>query len=171
MLKMKEKLRSHFLRFGARRFVIVTVLLLIVTDLLNSWYLTLYWQKKNFSDIFVGHMISQSGLGANDFQSETITEMHAFINNIFYFFLTIIILNNIFFYFFYLRKRLWAQGFVLFYTLTAGLLAVTLIFDNAGLGGQWYMYNVASIFMYIYLYMGVKILKPETTLEHGKKGR
>jgi hypothetical protein len=168
---MREKLRAHFLRFGPRRFVFVTVFLLIVTDLLNCWYLSLYWQKKNFSDLFVDHVISQSGLMAHDFQSETILEMHSFINNTFYFFLTIIIANNLFFYFFYLRKRLWAQGFVLFYTLTAGLLAVTLIFDNAGLGSHWLMYNTASMFMYIYLYFGVKVLKPETTLERGKKGR
>lgn len=168
---MKEKLRSHFLRFGPQRFVIVTVLLLVVTDLLNCWYLSLYWEKKNFAHLMIEQSIKRSGLQAQDFNPATIHEMLAFMNNTFYFFLVIIIVNNLFFYAFYLRKRLWAQGFVLFYTLTAAMLAVTLIFDNAGLGSGWLIYNLLSTFMYIYLYFGVKLLKPETTLVRGKKGR
>ncbi len=166
-----EKIRAHFLKYPPRVFVFVTVTLLIITDLLNSWYLTLYWDKKNFAQLLIQQSIRRSGLLAEDFNPDTINEMLSFMNNTFHFFLVIILANNFFFYFFYLQKKLWAQGFVLFYTLTAAMLAVTFVFDNAELGAAWFIYNAASFLLYVYLYFGVKVLKPETTLERGKKGR
>lgn len=143
---------------------------------MNSWYLKLYWVKKDYAQMMMKLSIKQSGLLVEEFNPDTLAEMLAFLNNTFHFFLLIILANNLFFYFFYLRKRLWAQGFVLFYTLTAALFSVTLIFDNAGLGSGWLIYNIVTIFMYIYLYFGVKVLRPETTISkaspaRGKKAR
>lgn len=173
---MKQKIRTHFLKFGPQRFVLVTVSLLLLTDLLNSWYLKLYWVKKDYAQVLIKSSIRRGGMMVEEFHPDTMAEMLGFLNNTFNFFLLIILANNIFFYFFYLRKRLWAQGFVLFYTLTAGLFSLTLLFDNSGLGSGWFIYNFLTIFMYIYLYLGVKVLRPETTVEkftpsRGKKGR
>lgn len=171
MVFMMEKIREHFLRLGPRRFVISTVVLLILTDLINSWYLKLYWVKKDYAQLLVRQSIQRSGLLYEDFNIGTINEMLGFLNNTFHFFLLIILVNNLFFYVFYLRKRLWAQGFVLFYTLTAAMFSLTLLFDNAGLGAGWMTYNLLTIPLYIYLFLGVKVLRPETTVESGKKGR
>ena len=168
---MKDKMKQHFLNFGPKRFVIFTVIILIVLDVINSYYLKIYWLQKDLSHTMVLQSIKRGELMVEDFSQTTLNEMTAFVNNGFYFFLLLIFANNLFFYIFYLRKKLWAQGYVLFYTLTASLFSLTFIFDNAGLGMGWMAYNVLTIPIYIYLYFGVKLLKLETTLGHEKKGR
>jgi hypothetical protein len=168
---MKEKLKAHFLAFGPRRWVVFTVISLIITDLINCYYLKLYWLNKGVSDTLVQRSITQGGLLIEDFDRATLSEMTGFVNNTFYFFLFIILANNYFFYFFYLRKRLWAQGYVLFYALSAAVFSLSFIFDNAGLGAGWMSYNIFTIPFYIYLFLGVKLLKIETTLVSEKKGR
>lgn len=166
---MMEKLKAHFLKFGPRRFVIVTVLALAVLDLINCWYLRLYWLEKGISVQLVQQSITRSGLLLEDFSMSTMNEMIAFMNNTFYFFLLVVLANNLFFYFFYLKKRLWAQGFVLFYALTAALFQLTFLIDDAKLGIGWTIYNLAIIPVYMYLFFGVKLLKAETTIPGDKK--
>jgi hypothetical protein len=161
---MLEKFKSHFKKLNPRKFVVLTVLTLIATDLINGYYLMLYWAKKDYGSILMQESIRRGGMSSADFNSATLNEMHGFMDNLFHFFLFIILANNLFFYFFYLRKRQWAQGFVAFYTLTAALFSLTLLFDNGGLGVGWYMYNLATIPYYLYLFMGVRTLKEETTL-------
>jgi hypothetical protein len=168
---MKEKIREHFLKFGPRPFVIMTVLVLMVTDVINSFYMKLYWQSKGISNMVINQSMSLNSIAREDLSSTTMLEMRGFIDKMFMFFLLIILANNFFFYFFYLRKKLWAQGYVLFYTLTAALFALSFIMDNGGLGAGWMIYNISTIFIYSYLFAGVKVLRPETTLGYGKKGR
>lgn len=158
-----EKLKKHFLKFGSRRFVIVAVISLLALDLINTVYLRLYWLKKDLSTTLVHQMVRKNGYLLENFSSETILEMKAFLDNTFYFFLFLILINNIFFYFFYLRKKLWAQGYILFYTLTGSIFALSFIVDQAGLGLGWFTYNILTMFIYLYLYLGVKVLKYETT--------
>lgn len=158
-----EKLKKHFLKFGSRRFVIVAVISLLTLDLINTVYLRLYWLKKDLSTTLVHQMIRKNGYLLENFSAETILEMKAFLDNTFYFFLFLILINNIFFYFFYLRKKLWAQGYILFYTLTGSIFALSFIVDQAGLGLGWFTYNILTMFIYFYLYLGVKVLKYETT--------
>lgn len=160
---MMEKLKKHFLKFGSRRFVIVAVIALLALDLINTVYLRLYWLKKDLSTTLVHQMVRKNGYLLENFSSETILEMKAFLDNTFYFFLFLILINNIFFYFFYLRKKLWAQGYILFYTLTGSIFALSFIVDQAGLGLGWFTYNILTMFIYFYLYLGVKVLKYETT--------
>jgi hypothetical protein len=168
---MKAKLKSHFLAFGPRRWVVFTVISLIITDIINCWYLKIYWLKKGVSERMVEQSIAQSGYLIEDFAQSTISEMTGFVNNTFYFFLFIILANNYFFYCFYLRKKLWAQGYVLFYVLSAAVFSVSFIVDNVDLGVGWIIYNILSIPFYIYLFLGVKMLKCETTLVNEKKAR
>lgn len=170
---MMEKLRTHFLKLGPRRFVIGTVVLLVILDIINSYYLKIYWLKKDLSTTLVHEAIRRNGEVIESFSYDTILEMKGFIDNTFYFFLFLIFINNIFFYFFYLRKKLWAQGYVLFYTLTAAIFAVSFLIDPMSLGWGWFFYNFLTMFLYVYLYFGVKLLKAETTIipEDGKKGR
>ncbi len=167
------KLREHFLKIGPRRFVVLTVIMLVITDFINSYYLKLYWLKKDYSHQMVKLSIQQSDIDPSTFSPETFTEAMAFVNNAFYFFVFLILANNFFFYFFYLRKKLWAQGYVLFYTLTAALFSLSFIFDNAGLGFGWLIYNILTVPFYCYLYFGVKLLKAETTIipANKKKGQ
>lgn len=169
---MKEKIVSHFKRWNCRYFVIFTVLSLLITDLLNGYYLKLFWANKDMSLNLVRQSITQGGMIIEDFSLETINEMVGFVDNTFYFFLFLVLVNNVFFYFFYYLKKLWAQGFVLFYTFSAALLAVTFIIDDGGLHPAWKIYNVLSIPFYLYLFLGVKVLKNETTNPVSeKKGR
>jgi hypothetical protein len=163
MLTMKEKLRKHFLNFGPRRFVGATVLTLLLTDLINFYYLKLYWAGKKISLLMVQQTIIRSGKIIEDFSASTIQEMTGFINNAFYFFLLIILMNNLFFYLFYLRKKLWAQGFILFYVLMSAVMQVTFIFEFNQMGYGWMAYNLLTIPYYLYLFWGIKLLKAETT--------
>ena len=166
-----KKLKTHYLKLGPKTFVIMCVILLIVTDLLNSYYLKLWWKTKNLSANFVHFMAQRSGMSIQDFDQTTVQDWMQLIDNAVYFLILVVIINNLFFYLFYLRKKLWAQGFVLFYTFTAALFAGTFIFDNAGLGAGWMIYNTLTVFMYLYLYLGVKLLREETTLVREKKAR
>ncbi len=159
---MKEKIKTHFQKIGGRRFVILAILILIVTDLLNTWYLKLYWVNKDFSHTFLRLSAERGGMTLAELNPDTVSEMKQFVDRGFYFFLLIILANNFFFYFFYLRRKLWAQGYVLFYTLTAALFAVTFLFEGTALGIPWFAYNVSTILIYAYLYLGVKILKEDT---------
>ncbi|WPU66247.1 hypothetical protein [Peredibacter starrii] len=160
---MMEKIKAHFMKVGPRRFVVGAVFVLIILDIINTYYLKLYWLKKDLSTMLVHQSIRQSNLLLEDFSQETINGMAGFINNTFYFFLFLVLVNNLFFYFFYLRAKLWAQGYVLFYTLTAAIFGLSFVVDQAGLGAGWMVYNILTIFVYIYLYFGVKVLKYETT--------
>jgi hypothetical protein len=159
---MREKLTTHFRKWGPKRFVIATVIVLIVTDLLNSWYLRLWWVAKEMS--YKGVMMSaqHSGIAIEDLGPDSVREIQQFFDNSFYFLLLIILANNFFFYAFYLRRKLWAQGFVLFYALTAAAFSAMFFFDNAGLGTAWYLYNVLMVPVYLYIFLGVKYLKADT---------
>ncbi len=160
---MMEKLKKHYLKLGSKPFVIGAVILLLVMDLLNSAYLRLYWLKKDLSTTLVHEMVRKNGYVLENFSRDTIMEMKGFLDNTFYFFLFLILINNIFFYFFYLRKKLWAQGYILFYTLTGSVFSLSFLIDQADLGVMWFIYNILTIFIYLYLYFGVKLLKYETT--------
>lgn len=159
---MKEKLLAHYRKLGPRRFVVATVIILVISDILNSWYLRLWWVAKDMSQRLIEQSAERSGLSLSDLSKDSITELEGFFNNSFYFFLFIILANNFFFYAFYLRRKLWAQGFVLFYALTAAGLSGAFLFDNAGLGTLWYIYNLLMCPVYLYLYLGVKVLKEDT---------
>jgi hypothetical protein len=160
---MRNKFKAHFMQLGARRFVWAAVALLIVLDLINSLYLRLYWVHKDLSVMVVKRLANSQGLEFGQLTQQTIVEVQAMINNAFFFFLFIILINNIFFYGFYLRKKLWAQGYVLFYTISNSILAITFLVEGKVLGWGWFLYNLASMFLYFYLYLGVKVLKFETT--------
>lgn len=171
---MLEKIKPHFLKLGPSRFVVGAVLVLFILDIINSIYLRLYWIEKKLSVLFVTKLANNQGLEFSELSQDTLMQIQAMINNAFFFFLFIVLINNLFFYFFYLRKKLWAQGYILFYTLTNSLLAMTFIIEGPIMGWEWLIYNVGTIFLYLYLYMGVKTLKVETTdfiPGHEKKGR
>ncbi len=157
------KVKTHFLSFGPRRFVISTVIVLIILDIINSIYLRSYWVFKDLSRATVEKLANKEGMQFSELSEQTITEVTAMINNAFFFFLFIILINNLFFYFFYLRKKLWAQGYVLFYAITNSLLAVLFLVEGPIVGWPWFIYNLITIFLYFYLYLGVKVLKYETT--------
>jgi hypothetical protein len=160
---MMAKLKTHFMKFGARRFVMGTVLLLIILDLLNTWYLRLYWVHKNLSFLYVEQLAKTQGLDFNQLSPGSILEVKQVVDNGFFFFLFIILVNNMFFYLFYLRRKLWAHGYVLFYTVSNAILAVLFLVEGPVMGISWFLYNIGTIILYIYLYFGVKALKLETT--------
>ncbi len=167
---MKEKLRNHFLNLGPRRFVILAVIALIILDLLTAYYFRLSWETRGLSKSLVALSIGQAKFSVSDFSQETLLEMSGLVNQTIDFLLILLIFNNLFFYFFYLKKKLWAQSYVLFYTLSAAVLSLTMIFDNQ-LGIGWLLFNIATIPTYMYLYFGVKLLKPETILVPEKKAQ
>lgn len=160
---MKEKLKAHFLRFKPRHFVVFTVLTLFITDLVNTWFLRIFWESKNMSHNLIRTVFAQKGVNIGDFSAASIAEMVGFVANSFSFFLFIILVNNLFFYLFYLRRKLWAQGYILFYALTGALLQLTYIIDSEAIGWGWTVYNLLTIPYYLYVFLGVKFLKAETT--------
>lgn len=157
------KVKSHFLSLGPRRFVIGAVIALIILDIINSIYLRSYWVFKDLSRVAVERLANKEGLQFSELSEQTIMEVTAMINNAFFFFLFIILINNLFFYFFYLKKKLWAQGYVLFYAITNSILAVIFLVEGPIVGWPWFIYNLGTMFLYFYLYLGVKVLKYETT--------
>lgn len=160
---MLLKIKSHFLAFGARRFVIIAVISLFILDIINSLYLRVYWVHRDFSRLIVERLAHNQGLEFKQLSNQTIIEITTMVNNAFFFLLFIILINNLFFYFFYLRKRLWAQGYVLFYAISNSVLAITFLIEGTVLGWPWFLYNLMTMFLYLYLYLGVKVLKEETT--------
>ena len=168
---MNEKLKNHFLKIGPRTFVIATVILLLVLDILNGIYLKLALSKRNLSEMMIVSAYQRMDLSTAELDAESIAQMTWILEKSVDFFLFLILINNLFFYFFYLRKKLWAQGYVLFYTLSAAILSVAMLFDVYGMGTSWMIFNIATIPIYLYLYMGIKLLKNETTLVPKKKGR
>lgn len=168
---MKEKFLNHFMKIGPRRFVVGTVIMLILLDILNGLYLKLSWIQKGLTEKMILLVIQQMKFQPGDFDQATMSEIGGLVEKSFDFFLFVVLVNNLFFYFFYLRKKLWAQGYVLFYALTAAIFSVTMIFDGYGMGPGWFIFNLLTIPFYLYLYMGIKLLKDETTLVPKKKGR
>ena len=167
---MKEKLRQHFLKIGPRRFVLMTVFSLLILDLLTGHSFRMSLIQNGFSEKLVQLSIKQANLPASDLSNETLSEVHNLMNMSLDFMLGLILVNNIFFYFFYFKKKLWAYSYVAFYTLTAGFLSLSMIFDKHVSTG-WLIFNIATIPMYLYLFLGVKLLKAETTLAPKKKGQ
>lgn len=151
------------MKMGPRRFVVGTVLLLIVTDIVNSYYLRVWWVHRNLSYVFVQKLAEKQGISISDLVPNSINEIKYLVDNCFFFFLLIVLVNNIFFYIFYLRRKLWAQGYVLFYTLTGAFMSLSFLIEGPILGAPWYVYNLSTILVYTYLYFGVKVLKYETT--------
>jgi hypothetical protein len=160
---MLEKIKPHFLKLGPRRFVTGAVLLLLALDLANCYYLRLYWVHKGISRLYVEKLAVTQGLDFRELSAASVREITQVIDNSFFFFLFIILVNNLFFYVFYLRKKFWAQGYVLFYTVTNAVLAMLFLVEGPVLGMAWFLYNLATILLYAYLYLGVKVLKHETT--------
>lgn len=166
---MKENLKQHFLKIGPRRFVVATVFLLITLDILNSIYLKLAFAKNDLSGKMVHMMIERMKLSTTDLDQNTLREIGGLVDKSLDFFLFVVFINNLFFYLFYLRKKLWAQGYVLAYALTAGIFSMAMIFDGYGMGAGWLIYNLITIPLYFYLYTGIKLLRDETTLVPEKK--
>lgn len=164
---MKEKLLRHYTQLKPRRFVVGAVITLIILDLLNGYYFKLYWVQTDISQKILLRIIEQNG----DLDQGTIAEVIGLIDKSFAFFLFVILVNNLFFYLFYLRKKLWAQGYVLFYSFTAILFSVTTLFMGTVMGVGWFIFTLVNIPIYLYLYLGIKLLKNETTLVPQKKGR
>ncbi len=160
---MKDKIKAHFQGYNPRKFVIFTVISLFVTDLVNCKFFQIYWKAKDFSTNLVHQTIAKSGQVIEDFSPSTIQEMMGFIDNSFYFLLFIIVVNNLFFYLFYLRRKLWAYGFIHFYVITGALLQLTFLFDYSGIDFIWLGYNFLLIPYYLYLFVAMKYLKHQTT--------
>lgn len=167
---MKEKLLNHFQKLGPRRFVVGTVILLIILDVLNGYYFKLFWQSRNMSHK-MALMAFERMKVQHDLDEGTILEVAGLVEKSFDFFLLVILINNLFFYGFYLRKKLWAQGYVLVYTFSAAIMTSSMLFDGLRLGWGWFMFNVITIPLYLYLFAGVKLLKDQTTLVPEKKAR
>jgi hypothetical protein len=166
---MKEKLLRHYQALGARRFVIGAVVLLIILDLVSGYYLKVSWEQKDLYGQAMQFWLKGMKLETGELSDETMYEIAGLIRKTFDFFLFLIFVNNLFFYFFYLRKKLWAQGYILFYTMTGALMSAMMVFD--GMGAAWIGVNLVSALLYVYLFWGVKLLKPETTLVPEKKAR
>ena len=160
---MMEKIKKHFTSINSKYFVVIAVIGLVALDLINSYYLRIYWVHKDLSILYVEKIALTQGVDFGQLSRDSIQEVKQVIDNGFFFFLFIVFANNLFFYFFYLRKKLWAQSYVLFYTMTNSLLALLFIIEGPILGAPWFLYNLLTIFIYLYLYLGVKFLKKSTS--------
>ena len=170
---MINKIKNHYLKLNKNLFIPITILVLFALDLINSYYLRLYWVHKNLSLLYVEKLALNQGLDFSQLSEQSVLEIKQVIDNGFFFFLFIILMNNFFFYFFYLRKKLWAQGYVIFYAITNSILSILFLIEGPVLGLPWFLYNALTIGIYLYLYFGMKVLKLQIPVnhEHEKKGQ
>jgi hypothetical protein len=159
-------IKNHFLKINQKRFIVISVVLLLLLDLINSYYLRLYWDHKNLSLLYVEKLAQTQGLDFKELGQQSVLEIKQVINNGFFFFLFIILINNLFFYLFYLRKKLWAQGYVIFYAITNSILSALFLFEGPIMGIPWFIYNLLAMGVYFYLYVGMKLLKIQGPLSH-----
>jgi len=159
-------LKKHYLKINQKRFIIISVILLLLLDLINSYYLRLYWDHKNLSLMYVEKLALTQGLDFNELSEQSVLEIKQVINNGFFFFLFIILINNLFFYLFYLRKKVWAQGYVIFYAITNSILSALFLIEGPVMGIPWFIYNLMAIGIYLYLYMGMRLLKIQGPVSH-----
>jgi hypothetical protein len=159
-------IKKHYLKYDQIKFITFAIFILFFLDLINSYYLRLYWTHKNLSLLYVEKIASNQGIDFSQLSEQSIIEIKQIIDNGFYFFLFIILINNLFFYFFYLRKKLWAQGYVIFYAITNSLLSILFLVEGPVLGSAWFIYNLITIGIYLYLYLGMKSLKIQIQINH-----
>jgi hypothetical protein len=159
-------IKNHYLKMSQKSFIALTVLSFFVLDLINSYYLRLYWTYKNLSLLYVEKLAQTQGLDFSQLSEQSILEIKQVIDNGFFFFLFIILINNLFFYIFYLRKKLWAQGYVIFYALTNSILSFMFLIEGPILGIPWFIYNIMTIGVYLYFYLGMKLLKIQIPISH-----
>ena len=168
---MIKNIKEHFSHLGIKRFTAITVLILLATDIINSFYLRIYWVHKNISLSYVEQVAAAQGIDFNQIGKSGLMELKAVIDNGFFFFLLIIFVNNLFFYFFYLRKKIWARSYVVFYCMSNSILALLFTAEGQLLGASWFTYNILTIGVYFYLAMGNKILKLATNEATPADGR
>jgi hypothetical protein len=166
---MMLKIKNHFKKFNLFHFTLGVIVSLIVLDLINFYYLSLYWTKQNLSLLYVQRLSLGQGLDVHQLSTQSIQEIKQVIDNSFFLFLVIVLINNLFFYIFYFRNKLWAQSYVLFYTLSNSVLAVLFLVEGPILGIPWFIYNLVTIFLYIYLYLGIKFFKDESMISNQTK--
>ncbi len=155
---MKQKLINHYKRWKPKTFLGLAVLTLLGLDLGNGQFLRLSWLEKNTSLNLV-HLLGQKGeLNLADLSPDTMTELVGMVDNTFLFFLLIVLVNNLFFYLFTLRGKLWAHSFLVFYTMTGALFSLVMVVDSFGMGSFWGLFNILSIAIYTYTFVGLKIV-------------
>jgi hypothetical protein len=155
---MKDKLLNHFKRWKPKTFLWSMVLILLLLDLGNGQFLRLSWLEKNSSMSIVNILASQGELSLSELSHDTMTELLGMIDNTFLFFLFIVLINNLFFYLFTLRGKAWAHSYLVFYTFTGALFSLIMVIDSFGMGSFWGVFNIASILMYVYLFLGLKLV-------------
>lgn len=155
---MIEKCRNHFKKWNPKTFLWVSVLILLVLDIGNGQFLRLSWLEKNSSMLIINILASRGELNLSELSSDTMTELLGMINNTFLFFLFIILINNLFFYCFTLLKKAWAHSYLVFYTMTGALFSLVMVFDSFGMGSFWGFFNIISIIIYAYLFVGLKMV-------------
>jgi hypothetical protein len=155
---MKDKLHNHFKKWNSKTFTRVLVLVLLGLDILNGQFLRLSWIGKDSSRKMVNLLSSQGELSVSELSHDTMTELLGMIDNTFLFFLFIILINNLFFYIFTLRGKNWAHSYLVFYTLTGALFSLVMVVDSFGMGSFWGVFNIISILLYAYLFIGMKIV-------------
>ena len=153
---MKDKLLNHFKKWKPKTFLWSAVLTLLAMDFGNGQFLRLSWLEKNSSRGIVNILASQGELSLSELSSDTMTELLGMIDNTFLFFLFIILINNLFFYLFTLRGKAWAHSYLVFYAGTGALFSLIMVIDSFGMGSFWGIFNIASILIYLYLFIGLK---------------
>jgi len=157
-------MNEHLNKVSVSRISLICIVILLVTDLLSTMYMDLYWSEKGFSDIALSLALQKNKMHLSDLSPETYQEMIQFIHNAFRLFLVVFILNNLFFYYFFFRKKLWAFKFVHFYVLTAAIINISFIFDDFTLPWYWSIYNLLTIPVYGVLWLVLKVRKNDFIL-------
>ncbi len=155
---MIEKCQNHFKKWNPKTFLWVAVLILLILDIGNGQFLRLSWLEKNTSMFIINIMTSSGELSLNELSGDTVTELLGMFNNTFLFFLFIILLNNLFFYCFTLLRKAWAHSYLVFYTMTGAFFSLFMVFDSFGMGSFWGFFNIISIIIYTYLFVGLKLV-------------
>lgn len=153
---MKQKLINHYIKWKPKTFLWASVLTLLALDIGNGQFLRLSWTENNTSLSIVHIMIQKGEFNLSDLSTDTMTELLGMIDNTFFFFLMIVLINNLFFYLFTLRRKTWAHSYLVFYAMTGALFSLLMVVDSFSMGSFWGIFNIASILIYLYLFIGLK---------------
>lgn len=151
---LQNKIRKHFQFFTLNQFQLIIVVSFIILDVLNSLYLKNYWIEKDLTKIYLKKMAQMQGMSLSHLAQNSLNEIQNLISLGFTFLILLFFFNNLFFYIFYLRKKIWAEKYVLFYAFSNAILGIIFILEGPVTGLWWYFYNMMTVIIYCYCFWG-----------------
>lgn len=164
-------LNDKYKNLGRKKFLTQASILCFLSDIGNITYINIYWLNKRLNDQFLANMFAMQGVdirSISDFQLMSYKTM--LINSLGFMFMFFMAYHCIVYYKM-ARNKLWAKKYVHGYALTGTILTVfeipALLKDNM----LWALLMVATTFIYIYTFAGIRYFKKDIRKSPRRRGR